>query len=48
MNGIPQGQQPLDYKPVTKTAVITVDGELESVKNIPENSKVYVTTVRII
>ena len=46
MGEVSQGAQPLVYNPDTKTAVITVDGELESVKKIPDNVKVFVTKVR--
>ena len=40
------GPQPVSYKDDKKTAVITVDGELDKIKNIPENVKVFVTKVR--
>ncbi|XP_041373992.1 uncharacterized protein LOC121387046 [Gigantopelta aegis] len=47
MSNVPEEKQPLDFSPETQTAVITVDGKLDTIKNIPYYAKVYVTTTDI-
>lgn len=48
MSDLPKDQNPpVEYNPPSKTAVITVDGELDRVEKVPQDAKVYVTTVRI-